>query len=467
MSANQLPNLLQIKISIKYIQPSIWRRIMISDRMTLQDLHGVIQAVFSWQDYHLHEFEINHITYGDPANDEFGDHPVLDETEYELNSFGLTKGSRFNYVYDFGDNWEHSLVVEEMIPLEKRTKLPRCIGGKRACPPEDVGGIGGYEEFVNILKDPQHDEYDRYLVWVGGTFEPNDFDLTLANDRLGQFLQKKLEWYPRPEYSLEGECDWSDPQITLSSWMDQNGPEDRESMHQLPLRRDAVSLVTYIKEHKVKGTNSTGNLSQKAVQDIAALLVTPPVMKYEFQTLTIEYKNEDDIQSIYDIHLFVYLADLIDGCRGRLWTTTDKGEKFLISSSEEQLFILFTAWWFKGNWSDFRVRGQVKDGFEIRFLDIALNALLELSCEIPVNYSIFVKRILELSGVTLRAQDMESGFSQLENQFGMDIIDPLESFAVLSTERKEKRHQFDFAKIETVRLTEMGKKILHSLKTNP
>jgi hypothetical protein len=467
VSTKQLSNLLQIKISIKYIQPSIWRRIFVSDKITLRDLHNVIQAVFSWQDYHLHEFKINHISYGDPGNDDFGDHPLLDEAEYGLYSLGLIKGSRFTYVYDFGDNWEHLLVVEEIIPLEKGTKQLRCIDGKRACPPEDVGGISGYEEFLNILKTPQHEEYESNLVWVGGTFEPNEFDLNMANERIDQFIQKKNEWNPRPEYSLEGQFGWSDPQIMLPNWINQNGSEDREIINRLPLRRDVVSLVTYIKEHKVKGTNSTGNFPRNAVQDIATLLVVPPVMKYEFQDKTIEFKNEWDVRLIYSIHLLAYLAGLIEGSKGQSWSLTSKGEKFLISSSGEQFFILFTTWWFKGDWSDFPVSFQIKDGFEIQFLDVVHSTLLELSPRESTDYSTFVLRMMELTGLKFSTHDFDSGLSRLKSDFEFAIVEPLESFAVLTTERKKNHDMFDYAELSTISLTEIGCKILRSLKKTP
>jgi hypothetical protein len=462
--AKQSTNLLQIKVSIKNLQPCIWRRIILSDKMTLLDLHSILQAVFSWQDYHLHEFTINHITYGDPANNEFGDHPILDEAEHELNSLGLTKGSRFTYVYDFGDNWEHLLVVEKIIPLEKGTKLPRCIDGKRACPPEDVGGIGGYEEFLNILKDSQNEEYESTLLWAGGTFDSNAFDLNTANERLQRFVIKSQEWNPRPEYSSEGQFGWSDPNLMLNKWINQISPEDREIINLLPLRRDVVSLVTYIKEHRIKGTQSTGNFPRKAVQDIAKLIVNPPVMRYEFQDRTIEFKNEWDVRSIYTIHLLAYLADLIDGSRGKFWRITPKGEKFLMSSSVEQFYILFTTWWFKADWSNFPVSLQIKDGIEVQFLDIALTALLELPSKKTMEYSTFVMRIIELSGTMFLAQESDSDFSRIKTDFEIAIIEPLESFSVLSTERKIINQSFNFPELTSVRLTEIGQKILSTLK---
>jgi len=462
-----MSNLLQIKISIKNIQPSIWRRIFVSDKITLLDLHSVIQAVFSWQDYHLHEFKINHISFGDPANDDFGDHPLLNEAEYGLSSLGLTKGARFTYIYDFGDNWEHSLVIEEVIPIEKGTKQLRCIDGKRACPPEDVGGIYGYAEFLNILKNPQHDEYKSTLDWVGGTFNPNDFNLSAANERLDLFIKKKSEWYPRPEYSLEGQFGWSDSQIGLNKFLNQITAEDKVTITQLPLRRDVVSLVTYIKEHKIKGTNSTGNFPRNAVQDIASLLAVPPVLKHEFRDLTIEFRYERDVRPVYTVHLLAYLAGLIEGSKGHSWSLTSEGKNFLISSSSEHFFILFITWWFKGDWSDFPVSFQIKDGFEIQFLDVVHSTLMELSPRESTDYSTFVLRMMELTGLKFSTHDFDSGLSRLKSDFEFAIVEPLESFAVLTTERKKNHDMFDYAELSTISLTEIGCKILKSLKKTP
>ncbi|KAF0107101.1 MAG: plasmid pRiA4b ORF-3 family protein [Chloroflexi bacterium] len=150
MQSKQPSNLLQIRVSLNYIQPPIWRKILVSDKITLLELHDVIQAVFDWQDYHLHEFEINQINYGDPANDEFGDHSILDEAESTLRTLNLTKGTRFTYVYDFGDHWKHSIVVERVLTAERGIKLPQCTDGKRARPPEDVGGLCGQVEHLTL-----------------------------------------------------------------------------------------------------------------------------------------------------------------------------------------------------------------------------------------------------------------------------------------------------------------------------
>ena len=125
----------QFKISLKGIRPSIWRRIQIPENYDFYELHVAIQDAMGWYDYHLHQYE-----------------------------------------YDFGDSWEHKVVLEKIIPAEEGEKYPKCIAGKRACPPEDCGGIWGYEELLNIMSNPKHPKYKERKEWLGGKLEPEKFD---------------------------------------------------------------------------------------------------------------------------------------------------------------------------------------------------------------------------------------------------------------------------------------------------
>jgi hypothetical protein len=133
----------QIKITLDDIRPPIWRRVLVPSNTNLSDLHTIIQAVFSWLDYHLHVFKVNGIEYSDPAVEDFAELDFQDETKVNLGKLGLREKSKFSYQYDFGDSWDHSLLVEKILPFEKGVKLPRSIAGKRSRPPEDVGGRGG------------------------------------------------------------------------------------------------------------------------------------------------------------------------------------------------------------------------------------------------------------------------------------------------------------------------------------
>jgi hypothetical protein len=156
---------LQIRIELDGIWPRVWRRILVPDSITLLELHGVIQEVFGWEDYHLHQYNIRGVEYGNPENDEFGDWDIHDETEVSLRELGLTPRESFTYNYDFGDDWMHTLRLERILNMEGRKRLPRCLAGDRAYPPEDVGGIGGYAQFLEALSDAGHPEH--IATWNG------------------------------------------------------------------------------------------------------------------------------------------------------------------------------------------------------------------------------------------------------------------------------------------------------------
>ena len=152
MKTDKSKKALQIRVELEGTWPPVWRRILIPDTITLLKLHGVIQEVFGWEDYHLHQYSIRGVEYGDPDNDEIGDLDIHDETEISLRELGLAPQESFTYTYDFGDNWTHTLRLERILNVEGKKRLPRCLAGERACPPEDVGGIGGYAQFLAHLK---------------------------------------------------------------------------------------------------------------------------------------------------------------------------------------------------------------------------------------------------------------------------------------------------------------------------
>jgi Plasmid pRiA4b ORF-3-like protein len=174
----------QLKVTLNGSKPPIWRRFQVPGNVRLSQLHQVLQAVMGWSDSHLHQFLVGGTCYGQP-------HPELDEMENEnrvtLSEVAPTEGARFGYEYDFGDSWEHVLLVEKILPPEPGVTYPRCLTGKRNCPPEDCGGVWGYADFLEAIKDPQHPEHDELLEWVGEEFDPEAFDLVGLNEALARF----------------------------------------------------------------------------------------------------------------------------------------------------------------------------------------------------------------------------------------------------------------------------------------
>lgn len=173
----------QIKVTLKHSKPPIWRRIEVPGNMRLDKLHRILQATMGWWDAHLHQFVVNGNTfYGVPHPDDWEE--VHDEKKVRLDQLVREVGSKLIYEYDFGDSWEHELLVEKIIPPEANVVYPRCIKGRRACPPEDVGGVWGYADFVAAIKDPNHPEHNDMLTWVGDNFDPEVFDLAEVDEAL-------------------------------------------------------------------------------------------------------------------------------------------------------------------------------------------------------------------------------------------------------------------------------------------
>ncbi|HGJ8975539.1 TPA: plasmid pRiA4b ORF-3 family protein [Pseudomonas aeruginosa] len=172
---------LQLHIELTWIKPAIWRRVAVPERITLSKLHQVIQAVMGWSDSHLHEFEIAGESYGIPDPD-WGP-PVVSEQRKTLTKV-LYGSKAFRYVYDFGDNWEHRIKIERLLPAIACPQVLYCIDGANASPPEDVGGAPGYADFLDALADPEHPEYLDMLDWYGDTFDPTAFDRDDINQRL-------------------------------------------------------------------------------------------------------------------------------------------------------------------------------------------------------------------------------------------------------------------------------------------
>jgi hypothetical protein len=174
----------QLKVTLKGSKPPIWRRIQVQGGVTLGKLHTILQVVMGWTDSHLHQFIVDGLCYGVPHPD-WG-MEVKNENRVRLNQIVSGANHRFVYEYDFGDSWEHQIVVEKVLPRAEGVRYPVCLTGKRACPPEDVGGVWGYAGFLEAIQNPDHPDHELMLGWIGGEFDPEEFDLEDINQALRQ-----------------------------------------------------------------------------------------------------------------------------------------------------------------------------------------------------------------------------------------------------------------------------------------
>jgi len=167
-----LNNIYQIKVGLLEVNPLIWRRFLIPANVTLHRLHLVLQDVMGWQNYHLYRFKIGKKEYSTPDPD--NDFYVLDfKNSYQarLSTLIKEKDSIFLYEYDFGDGWEHQLLVEDIIVRDPEKRYPICIAGENASPHEDSGGPYGYMEMLEIIKNPYHEEFHSTRTWLGKKFD--------------------------------------------------------------------------------------------------------------------------------------------------------------------------------------------------------------------------------------------------------------------------------------------------------
>ncbi len=181
------PRVCRMKITLRGIRPPIWRRFEVSDDFTLGRLHDVLQDVMGWTNSHLHAFWVGDMRFAVP-DPEWPDD--INEKKALLSDL-LDQGvKRFVYEYDFGDDWLHDIVIERIAEPEPKAHCPRCLAGKRACPPEDCGGAWGYRGLVRVLANPKHKEYAESREWAG-RWEPEAFDLEAVNRRLSRLRRHR------------------------------------------------------------------------------------------------------------------------------------------------------------------------------------------------------------------------------------------------------------------------------------
>lgn len=168
-----------LKVTLRGSKPPIWRRFLVPSSIALKQLHRCLQVVLGWTDSHLHLFEARGVCYGTP-DPEFG-LALVSENKTTLGQVLHRPKDRMIYEYDFGDGWLHDIVLEERLPPGVGGPYPMVLAGKRACPPEDVGGIYGYRDFLEALADPNHPEHQDLIEWTGGVFDPEAFDVDAVN----------------------------------------------------------------------------------------------------------------------------------------------------------------------------------------------------------------------------------------------------------------------------------------------
>jgi hypothetical protein len=172
-------------VTLRDSKPPIWRCLQVRSRITLGGLHWILQDAMGWWEGHLHQFIVGEICYGEPSDedDDWGMN-TEDEDRARLDTIAPAEGAKFVYEYDFGDGWEHIVLVEKILPPEPEVTYPRCVAGRRAGPLEDSGGIWGYQHLIEVLGNRSDPEYEELREWAGGNFDPTAFSLEQINEKL-------------------------------------------------------------------------------------------------------------------------------------------------------------------------------------------------------------------------------------------------------------------------------------------
>jgi hypothetical protein len=190
MTASTADAIAILRLEIAYIEPLIWRRIAVRSSMNLKALHKIIQAAMGWLDYHLWEFTTDERRYGILIPDDPDwNRRINNATSTKLSTLLATGVTQFGYMYDFGDNWEHRIIVEDIKPAVAGEPYPSFLGGERRCPPEDCGGPPGYFEFIESIASKRGKKAKEALEWYGGPYDPEDIDeqnIATAFERLAK-----------------------------------------------------------------------------------------------------------------------------------------------------------------------------------------------------------------------------------------------------------------------------------------
>jgi hypothetical protein len=170
----------ELDIVLAEVQPQVRRRVQIPGEVNLAVLHEVVQSAMGWTNSHMHDFQFRGQCYGS-TDPERGLAEGIDERKVRLNQLLVRVGAKMVYTYDFGDSWEHAIVLEKCLPVDPNMAYPACTGGRGACPPEDCGGVGGFYNLLEALQNPRHPEHEELLEWVGKDYDPERFSIEAIN----------------------------------------------------------------------------------------------------------------------------------------------------------------------------------------------------------------------------------------------------------------------------------------------
>ena len=443
-------SVLQFKATLHEAKPPIWRRFTIPADKTLEDLHDVLQVLFGWVDYHLREFQIASKSYGLPDPDEEFENEKLDDSNFTLFQVLKKEGQRFCYFYDFGDGWQIDLVIEKVQESSAKETRAVCLAGERNGPPEDVGGVYGYEQFLEAIADPAHEMHADLLQWIGGHFDSEEFDIQAINKSLGRIGKPIDYWEVDPNPEAENHFGYK------TSWITSGSKKFNETIQDLALRRDIVEMLTYIQNNKVVGTATTGNFPLKTVEEMGKLFVDP--IEMWFPDGERRFLSEQEIDILYFYHVLANTGQLLTGGKGRKWRLTELGRRFLEESPAWQYWHLFVTFWTRTNWLSVTYvnvpEAEITNPFKLYFLFLCQ----KLSPTFGVTFERFVENLARNTNIAWPSLFLSDEKEHLVERV---CINPFISFGVFQADYEVREYKYSSRyHLNRITITKLGASVV-------
>lgn len=454
-----------LKISLDFIKPEIYRRIMFPARMTLLDLHHIIQFCFGWENSHLFIFQIKDMAFVNSSDWEEDAYRYQDAgiaTLADLIPKHVGAGDKFSYEYDLGDGWRHTILVEKLEKDEEDIIMPVCIDGKRAGPPEDFGGPFMYQNYLESRQNPQNPDFNDEMIWIPEGFDPEKIDI-------GKLNKKILKDYPI--HTLEHESSWvtevsyySPFNDFSSDWTKDATDDEKKYAEELPFRRDLVTMMNYLQDHRVKGTKATGNFPLKHIRAMTVQFVNPPVLDEELGGRVYKLRTEDEVPDLVFIHTFANTAQLILGGEDLEWHLSFLGDKFLKQAPHEQVWYMIKSWFERLNWFYWHPWADYEGLIDHNeFEGLIVDILLSYPPQEEINIKQLVKDLDKKHPNWIRFPRREDQAMNKKHFLINVVLDPLNKLGITDMEREDvpispKYFVYDF------QMTDFGQSIIKYFK---
>lgn len=417
----------------------------------------------AWHDYHLHEFELRDPSTARKATigmlvedlDLLDEGPDFPEEEESISEWLSPANNTLRYTYDFGDDWRHEVRLESILPRERGVEYPICLAGARACPPQDCGGLPGYERLLAIIGDAAHEEHASYSEWLGGEFDPEAFRVEEIHfddpvERWSVAIGGR-EGLKLPLLHARVKKRLSEKETTERS----ECLAGAESADENSVRLDMLSLLSYIDGRELRLTQA-GNLSLKEVRAINELFVEPEELDHKTGRRIYKLRTEEDARKLRFLRFLSQEAGLTK-IRQNKFSLTKKAEGFLKERPLDQLAQLVTVWLTKDNWGRMTGYPELAEPLMYKAYDVA-HFVSEMPVMKRVAYGAFEKELLSALGleITTGRPELAKHFSYIA--IAMTILIPLESFGIISLSRA--KDKFGDGKIVDLELTNLGRYLL-------